>query len=193
MNDDSGVSNPDHALSYYRSDFEFKLGIRNSKYTQVSSSLSGILALGLTAILFGGLYPFKPTWADILLARGLVPYGIAFFSLWSVVILLIKASKLRLQKRVLLFPLIPKETDFVISTDTVSVIHDRIHSLVDAPLRFTLYKRILTGINSIRNLGRISDVGEVIRAQAEVDESACETSYSLVRGFLWGIPVIPRF
>jgi biopolymer transport protein ExbB/TolQ len=39
-------------------------------------------------------------------------------------------------------------------------------------------------------LGRVGDVGEILKAQAESDEGASETSYSLVSGFIWAIPVL---
>ena len=39
-------------------------------------------------------------------------------------------------------------------------------------------------------MGRVTDVDEMLRSQAEHDEASMETSYSLVQGFVWAIPVL---
>ena len=43
---------------------------------------------------------------------------------------------------------------------------------------------------NLRNLGRIGDVDEILRSQADNDEATAETSYSLIAGFVWAIPVL---
>jgi biopolymer transport protein ExbB/TolQ len=42
----------------------------------------------------------------------------------------------------------------------------------------------------LRNLGQVTDVDEILRSQAEQDESTMQTSYSLLQAFIWAIPVL---
>lgn len=39
-------------------------------------------------------------------------------------------------------------------------------------------------------MGRISDLDEVLRGRAESDEAAAESSYTIIRGLIWSIPVL---
>jgi biopolymer transport protein ExbB/TolQ len=61
---------------------------------------------------------------------------------------------------------------------------------VDHPNRFLLLNRILVALSNLRNIGRIGDVDEILRSQAEREESMMESSYSLLRGFIWAVPVL---
>ena len=40
------------------------------------------------------------------------------------------------------------------------------------------------------DLGRVGDVDEILRSQADNDEGSMETSYAILRGFVWAIPVL---
>jgi biopolymer transport protein ExbB/TolQ len=67
---------------------------------------------------------------------------------------------------------------------------NQIYEAVDEPRQFVLFNRIAVALANLRNLGRVADVDEILRSQAEQDESVMETSYSLLRGFIWAIPVL---
>jgi biopolymer transport protein ExbB/TolQ len=71
----------------------------------------------------------------------------------------------------------------------VDQITSQLFRVVDDPKHFVLYNRIMIAISNLKNLGRVTDVDDILRSQAEHDESAMETSYALVRGFVWAIPV----
>ena len=66
----------------------------------------------------------------------------------------------------------------------------QVYATVDDPRHFILFNRIVVALSNLRNLGRVTDVDTILRSQAEQDESAVETSYSLVQGFVWAIPVL---
>jgi biopolymer transport protein ExbB/TolQ len=44
-------------------------------------------------------------------------------------------------------------------------------------------------LSNLQNIGRIGDVSEILRTQAEYDENQLSSSYTLVSGFLWATPV----
>ena len=176
-------------ISWRRLDIEYKLGVRSGKFTGVSTWLTCVFACIGTAATLTPLSFAETPINDILFNRGIIPYFLVFCFAWSTSILLLKWQKLRTQKRVVEFELIPRDPNFVVSSDTSQWILERMRYFTDEPERFVLFRRIRTALLSLQNLGRIYDVGEVLRSQADADEASLETTYSLLRGFLWGIPV----
>jgi biopolymer transport protein ExbB/TolQ len=153
--------------------------------------LPAILAAAMTVALFGSLIAIgRNQWTDMFLQRGWTPYVIVFFALWSTVILLLKRSKLKLQRRALQLEVIPDEIDFVISLATVDRIVHRLYEVSDDPRLFVLLHRIYIGLSNVRNLGRNIDLGQILRTQADHDESVMETSYNSIRGLVWAIPIL---
>ena len=113
-----------------------------------------------------------------------------FLTSWSLVILFVKWRKLSLQRRALDFQIVPTEADFVLSSGTVDQVMAQMYAIADNPRSFLLFNRITVALSNLRNLGRVSDVDDILRSQADQDESGLETSYSLVQGFVWAIPVL---
>ena len=66
----------------------------------------------------------------------------------------------------------------------------RIHSLVDHPRHFVLLNRIDRALSNLKNIGQINDVSAILRAQAENDEDQVASSYTLLNGLVWAIPVL---
>jgi len=178
-------------ISWSREDIERRFYFDGAKYTQANSLLTFLIA-GLISVLFYGLLiPLKDTeFADMFRNQGAIPYAIVFFSAWSLAILFIKFRKLALQKRCLNFQIVPNETDFTLTPANVDIVTDRIFEIVDQPKKFVLFNRIMVALANLRNLGQVGDVDEILRSQAESDESILDTSYSLISGFIWAIPVL---
>jgi biopolymer transport protein ExbB/TolQ len=150
-----------------------------------------MLAVAMTVAFFFAMIAIgRNPWTDMFLQRGWTPYVIVFFALWSIVILLLKRSKLKLQRRALRLDVIPDEIDFVISLATVDRVVHRLYEVSDDPRLFVLLHRIYIGLSNVRNLGRVVDLGEILRTQADHDESVMETSYNSIRGLVWAIPIL---
>lgn len=178
-------------LSWHDVDLEARMGLRASRFTSASGGVS-FLAAGLgTAAVYAALLPFHETYfAQTLTERGFTQHAVVLLTLWSCAILFLKWRKLVTQRLALIHPVIPADADFVISASSADDLVKRIHQYVDEPRNFMLFNRILIALGNLRNLGRVSDVDDILRSQAEHDESAVETSYALVRGFVWAIPVL---
>lgn len=178
-------------LSWHLSDPEQKLLFRGGRFTKVNSWCSFLLGAGLTALCYLALFTLRNTLVGASFTeRGEVPYFIAFFSCWSAAILVMKWLKLRLQRRALQVECVPIDPEFVLTPQTVDDVMQRIAASVDEPRQFIVLNRITTALSNLRNLGRVTDVDEILRNQAEADESAMETSYLLLQGFVWAIPVL---
>jgi hypothetical protein len=144
-------------LSWTRSDPEQRLAFRGARFTRVNVLLSLVVAALLTVTFYLALAPLeKAYFAEMFVARGPMPYCIAFLFFWSVAILLFKLLKLLVQRRALEHQVIPEDPDFVLSPTSVDEVLKKIYETVDDPKQFVL----------------------------------TETSFSLVTGFVWAIPVL---
>lgn len=178
-------------LSWSRQDVEQRLGLRGARFTRVNSRLTFLMAAAATVAFYAALTPLAATRvAAMFTERGMTPYFISFFTFWALAILLVKWRKLALQRKSLLYRVVPEDHGFVLSATTVDLVFDRMYATVDEPSKFILFNRIVVALSNLRNLGRVTDVDEILRSQAEHDESIMETSYSLLVGFVWAIPVL---
>ena len=178
-------------LSWSRSDIEQRLGFRGARYTSVNNLLSFLCACLLAVGFYVAVVYCEGTYfAAMFRERGFVPYVIVFFSAWSCAILFFKWRKLKLQQRALGYSVTPDQHDFVLSPATVGAVFDRLFETSDDPKQFVVFNRVLVALSNLKNLGRVTDVEEILRSQAEHDEAAMETSYGVLRGFIWAIPVL---
>lgn len=179
------------ALSWSRQDIEQRLAFRGGRYTSVNTCVSALLACVLAVMFYAALYFVRDNpFAKMFFDTTFIPCAIVLLSAWSLSILLIKSRKLAFQCKALQHSVIPDDHDFVLSSGTVDEVMDNIYATVDDPKYFVLFNRIVIALSNLRNLGRVSDVDDILRSQASHDESVMETSYSIVAGFVWAIPVL---
>jgi biopolymer transport protein ExbB/TolQ len=182
-------------LDWRRQDIENRIGFPAAKYTDTNAVLTFLLAAVLWLFLHGVMVILPPEyrrtqWVAIFLDRGPTPFATMFAFLWAVAILWIKSAKLAFQKRALRLMIVPHSHEFILTPNTAREILDRMRAIVDDPKRFILLNRIERSLANLHNIGNISDVSEMLRAQAENDEDHMESSYAMVRGFIWCIPIL---
>lgn len=179
-------------ISWHRSDIEQKLGFAGGRFTRVNLLLSLLVAIALAIIVYLVMFfaVRESAVGKMFVDRGFTPYAMTFLFMWSVTIILFKWAKLSLQHKALGIKIVPDDLDFVLSVTTVDQVLTRVMKSVDDSRNFVLFNRIFTVLSNLRNLGRVSDVDEMLRSHADLDESSVETSYSLLRGFIWAIPVL---
>ncbi len=164
-------------LRYYAMDIEQRLGFSSRGGTACNAWLTFLLALVLTIIVYVIAILIPPNYFTLmLLDRGYTQHAAVFFGFWCVAILVLKRSKLRLQRKALDYSAIPNEHQFVLSSQTADQVVAQIHANAADPERFLVYNRILTAISNLKNLGRVSDVDDILNSLGERDESAHETS-----------------
>ena len=183
------------ALDWHLGDIEQKLGFSGGKYTDVNLFLATFLAGVLTAAFYIALCHVPKSVRDMayfqmLLNRGWTPYAMTFLALLAFVILFFKWRKLAFQRRALDLEVMPAETSFALTSETALDVLSKLNSLVDEPRRFVLFNRIERALLNLRNVGNVSDVSEMLRAQAENDESCFDSSYGVLSGIVWVIPIL---
>ncbi|MDR0391268.1 MAG: MotA/TolQ/ExbB proton channel family protein, partial [Planctomycetaceae bacterium] len=181
----------DLRLSWTRLDIEQRLGFRGGRFTNVNTTLCAILAAVCSVTFYTVLYTLPPNWfTAMFMQRGMTPFPMVFLAFWTLFILLLKWSKINLQKKSLNIKILPPDLDFILSPNTVDQILRNVNNQIEQPKYFFLFNRIVGTLANLKNIGMISDVGDILRSYNEQDIESVETSYSLINGFLWAIPVL---
>lgn len=177
-------------ISWHRSDIEQVLFFSGARFTRVNTPLSFLVAILLSCFFYILILLAPAFFRTKFVDQGWIPYATVFLAAWSVAILFLKWRKLRMQQRCLRFSVIPHHPDFVLSPATVDQVVEQIRFMVDDPRQFILFNRIEVALGNLKHLGRVTDVDEILRSQAEADEAISESSYMLLTGFLWAIPIL---
>jgi len=188
----SAKSDDQPRFSWFRDDIEAKIGFTGARFTSVNSFVWMVLAVVLTVAAYGVMSFWSDSeFAKMFTERGPTQYAVVLFSFWALAILLVKWSKARVQRRPLeLTDLVPVQADFVLSTATVGQVLRQLRDACDDPTKFILFNRIELALSNLKNMGQIGDVDDMLQSQASNDEDVMESSYSLVRGLIWAIPVL---
>lgn len=184
-----------HRLRYARIDPEARLGLPSGLFTTPHAATTLLVAVVAMALIYGIAWIFHDGVVGALLWQqltgfGRVPIPMAFLSLWSLSILFFKWRKIAAQRRAMEFRFMPQDSAFILSTETAGQVIERIEEGVDRPDRFIQAARVLMALKGVRNFGRIGDVDEILESQAAHDESVMESGYTVLRGFIWAIPVL---
>lgn len=188
------------ALHWEDDDIEQKYGcgFTGGRFTSTNKLLSALVALVLTGAWFGILILCRQ-WGGHDKLTGFERYFLnhweisEFISLmffWAIFILFIKQRKLAYQRKALDLNAVPQGANFVLDRGSAIKVLERLYKLVDKTKHFILLNRIERALSNLRNIGNISDVSNILRTQAEYDEEHIASSYKLVAGFVWAIPVL---
>jgi biopolymer transport protein ExbB/TolQ len=192
MNPESdNLMNRKSVLNWSRHDPERRLGASGKGPLSVGMVVTGLLAIVATLLTYVVFYFLSDYYlAQMMLDRGPTQHACVLFGFWAFFILVLKRYKLRLQRAPLQFPLTSDRPSFVLTSKTVDEVTSKIYEVAIDPERFIVFNRILIALSSLKNLGRVSDIDEILRSVGEKDESSMETSFAQLNGFLWAIPVL---
>ncbi|MEM1445589.1 MAG: MotA/TolQ/ExbB proton channel family protein [Planctomycetota bacterium] len=179
-------------LSAAALDLESRLGLEPAGRTAYRSGAWLIGAAILTVAFFAvlALLP-ESRFVEMFTQRGAVPYVVMLLSFWAALCLLVKLQKIGVQRKALeVRDVVPREPDFVLSPGTAGRVLDRLSARCVDPRRFMLFDRISFALSNLKNMGRVGDVDDALHARADADADAAESSYTLLRGLVWAIPVL---
>jgi biopolymer transport protein ExbB/TolQ len=194
---DRGTNNPD-LLAWSQDDIENRFGFKGGRYTSVNHAFAFLIGALLTGILYALMLfvfihvPGVSKVATIYMRPtnqfAVIPATFFFFG--GLAILFLKGKKIQFQQRALKLSAVPAEPEFILTETTAATVLARIHSLVDQPRHFVLLNRIDRALSNFKNIGQVNDVSAILRAQAQNDEDQVASSYTVVNGLVWAIPVL---
>jgi biopolymer transport protein ExbB/TolQ len=197
-NPSTTANNNPTLLAWSQEDVENRFGFKGGRYTSVNHAFAFLIGALLTAVLYALMafvfvhVPGMSAVATIYMRPSnqfaVVPATFFFFG--GIAILFLKGKKMKFQERALNLSAVPAEPEFVLNETTAATVLTRIHALVDQPRHFVLLNRIDRALSNFKNIGQVNDVSAILRAQAENDEDQVASSYTVVNGLVWAIPVL---
>ncbi len=182
-------------LDWHHGDFERRFGFEGAKYTDVNMWLAVLATIVLTGAFFAGMCFLPASYRKcaafgLVMERGWTPYAMIGLFVLALVILFLKSRKLAFQRKAFGVEIIPVGDSFALTSESALDVLKRLNESVDDPKRFVLFNRIERALLNLKNVGNLSDVSEMLRAQAENDESHLESSYGILSGIVWVIPIL---
>jgi len=153
---------------------------------------TGLVAVALTIAFYVAVVtPLEGSGFSALFAdRGWVPYVISFLAIWSGVVMAWKFRHLRAQKRVFELDVLPVAIAERVTPASVPAFLSHLRGLPPDLLEGFLVQRVA---RTLEHFGTRANVGEAVdglRAQAERDEAVVESSFSMLRVFIWAVPIL---
>ncbi|HTI99926.1 MAG TPA: MotA/TolQ/ExbB proton channel family protein [Dongiaceae bacterium] len=194
----TGPAGKPELLAWSQDDIENRFGFKGGRHTGVNH----VFAFVIAGLLTGAAYaltvfllqrvPLTQGLAAMILRPSnqytMIPATLFFFG--GAAVLWLKSRKLKFQQRALQLAAVPAEPEFVLTEATAATVLTRLHALVDHPRHFVLLNRIDRALSNLKNIGQVNDVSAILRAQAENDEDQVASSYTLLNGLVWAIPVL---
>jgi biopolymer transport protein ExbB/TolQ len=166
--------------------------IRKGNPTDASLVLTGLMATLATALLYLVFFwPIRHTYLGGLMAeRGWVPYATLWFTIWAFAILIVKLWKLAGQRATPAFDLFPEDNSVVITHATVDLFQQYLSKLHLNPRRNFMDNRLVLALDHFRAGKSAEEVATVLNTQAEIDGAVVESSYTMLRVFIWAVPIL---
>lgn len=112
------------------------------------------------------------------------------FFTWAMAIIVLKRQKIRHQKAALLLDVLPTNLGREIEVQNVGLFIEHVYSLPVTLRDSLMVNRIRKALELFEIRPHIDDVREMMVSQSEIDSARIGGSYTLVRAFLWGIPLL---
>jgi biopolymer transport protein ExbB/TolQ len=160
-------------------------------HANVRFDLSFGIAVVVTATFLFALVPFQGSgFSDIFLKRGWVNYAEVFLFIWGLVILVMKLKKAKRQSQAMLLDILPSSLGHEINNSNVGHYIEHIYKL---PIRLRdslMVNRIRKGLELFEKRNNNSEVVAILNAQSDIDANRISGSYTLLKVFLWAIPIL---
>ncbi len=155
----------------------------------LTSSLLGLLfTIAFYLVLVLPFYKFY--FGELFLQRGWVPFAEVFLMCWAAAILVLKYRKVAKQREALLFDVLPNEVAQDVAPETVNKFVEHIRSLPTKPGESFLINRVLRALEHFSVRKSNPEVASLLSSQSDIDAAAVESSYSLLKVFVWAIPIL---
>jgi len=159
--------------------------------TDVSQPFCGLVAVAATTVFYLLIWPIQSSYfGELFTARGWVPYVIVFFTCWSGAVLVLKWRKIAKQRQSLLLDVLPNELSEEIDSRQVPKFRKHIESLPGRWRESLFVNRVYLALEHFHSRGSVQEVASVLSSQSDIDAGAVESSYTMVKVFIWAIPIL---
>lgn len=166
-------------------------GWEEGDHANVSFGKSLLFGLVITLAFLGLMFPFLGTrLGDLFLDRGWVNWMETFLFCWGLVILMMKWRKNQSQERAILLNLFPKHLGREIHGGNVGGFIDNIYNVPPKLRDSLMVNRIRKALELFESRVNNGEVADFLNTQSDIDANRSSSSYSIVKVFLWAIPIL---
>lgn len=167
----------------------------NTSATSVPMAITALLGLGIEICFYLLLLLFRISestqiLSDYFYERGWVPYLLSYLACWAFAILILKRQKLKKQENVMQFKLLPEDISVDIREDNLNQFYAHIKGLGFDPKQSFLLTRIFRGLEHFSVRKNHAETAEMLKSQSEIDATMVDSSYVLIKVFIWAIPIL---
>ena len=168
-----------------------RAGWDEGDHANVSFGKSLGFAVMITAAFLLLLVPFQGNrFVDLFLNRGWVNFVETFLFWWGIVILIMKWLKNRSQERAVLLNLFPSHLGREINVGSVGAFIDHVYQVPPKLRDSLMVNRIRKALELFESRVNNGEVADFLNTQSDIDANRSGTSYSIVKVFLWAIPIL---
>lgn len=175
-------------------------GQRGGWHEEDHANVNFLISFGygvlFTAVFLGAMFPFmgksdkEKGFGDIFLDRGWVNYAEVFLFVWGIVILIMKWKKAKRQRQAMLLDIVPNKLGTEINSNTISEFIDHIYKLPNRLRDSLMVNRIRKGMELFEKRNNNGEVATFLNSQSDIDANRISGSYTLLKVFLWAIPIL---
>ena len=159
-----------------------------SSYLWITGVAGGVVTFVFYNLI--GLLDASNRFYELFAMRGAIPYIISLLMFWSFLILIIKYIVVRRQRLALRFDLLPFSISRHITMANIDEFVKRTLLLPRWAVDTIIAVRVRQALNHFRAQGKAQEVGALLNTQSELQAAAIESSYTMLRMFVWAIPVL---
>ncbi len=168
-----------------------RAGWEERDHANVNFGKSLIIGAVITACFLGLLIPFVDTGiGQIFLKRGWVNYAETFLFVWGMTILVMKWKQNQHQARAALLELFPQRLGQEINCDNVGSFIDNVYKIPVSLRDSLIVNRIRKALELFESRTDNGEVAAFLSTQSDIDANRSSGSYSLLKVFLWAIPIL---
>ena len=162
--------------------------------TTVPGWKSGVIGAGVTGAVYLVIFLLlrgTPI-GELFLDRGPMPYFITLVTCWGLAMLVMKylAVKKQLSYAELELELIPLEIGVEITPENVDQFLEHLGGLPLVQRWSILGRRIQGALEHFKSRKSVPEVQDYLATQAEIDASGVDSGYTLLRAFIWAVPIL---
>jgi signal transduction histidine kinase len=167
-------------------------GWKESDHANVNPLYAFAIGLGASVLWLACMYipPVRSSFGSLFVDRGWVNFAETWFFFWGMAILGLKYFKINHQERALLLNLFPSNIAEVVNANTVGSFIDNIYDMPATMRDSIIVNRIRKALELFEVRNSKSESEGMLNSLSAVDANRATGSYSLVKVFLWAIPIL---
>lgn len=163
-----------------------------SSGTDANQFLSLAVGILFGVLLYAALFvgARNSYFGELFIDRGWVPFVLVLLMGWSGGILVLKWLSLKRQKESMLFDALPTDISDEITIHNTGQFVKQIRELPDKSRQSFLINRVLRGLEHFRVRRNTQEVANVLASQSDIDATSVQSSYTILKVFIWAIPIL---